>query len=78
MSIRKEQSGNNIGSTLENATLSFTQQNQTNQFILCVLCIGNKKVLLPHYYLYQVNVLTSLIHTVETHMVYQLTVEHLS
>ena len=41
--IRKDQADNNIGSTLEKATFSVIQQNKTDQFILCILCIGNEK-----------------------------------
>ena len=41
--ISKQQSDNNICSTLENSTFSIIQENESNQFILCILCIGNEK-----------------------------------
>ena len=41
--IIKYQADNNIGSTLEKAAFSVIQQNKTDQFILCILCIGNEK-----------------------------------
>ena len=41
--IRKDKADNNIGSTLEKATFSVIQENKTDQYILCILCIGNEK-----------------------------------
>ena len=41
--IRKDKADDNIGSTLEKATFSVIQENKTNQFLLCILCIGNEK-----------------------------------
>ena len=72
---RKDQS-DNIGSTLEEATFFVIPENKTNQFILFYV-LAMRKVVLHHYYLYRKNAVTSLIHTVETHMACQLMVEHL-
>ena len=41
--IRKDKADNNIGSTLEKATFSVIQENKTDRYILCILCIGNEK-----------------------------------
>ena len=69
--IRRHQSDSHIGSTLENATFSVICGKK-----ICVLEM--KKVVLHHYYLYHMNIVTFLIQTVETHMAYLLTVEHLN
>ena len=75
--IRKDKADENIGSTLEKATFSVIQENKTDQFILCILCIGNEKggsasllfISKKHCYIFD--------HTVETHVACQLMVEHL-
>ena len=41
--IKKDKADNNIGSTLEKATFSVIQENKTDRYILCILCIGNEK-----------------------------------
>ena len=41
--IRKHQSDNHIGSTLENATFSVIRQKKKKELILCILCVGNEK-----------------------------------
>ena len=40
--IRKQQSDNHLGSTLENATFSVIQRKK-KKLILCILCVGNEK-----------------------------------
>ena len=50
--IRKQQSHNHIGSTLEKATFSVIQENKTKDLIYVFYVWEMKKVVLHHYYLY--------------------------
>ena len=66
--IRKDQSHNHVGSMLENSTFSVIRRKKKKQWVLCIYVLEMKKVGLHHYCLYQMSIVTFLIHTVETHM----------